>query len=61
MQEINENMDTHVQDKELYFDSPFEEQVYSQLRNLEYFILLWQSNILGIYLWHKINKGTMSS
>ena len=36
VQEINENVDTHVQDKELHFDSPFEEQVYSQLRNLGY-------------------------
>ena len=36
VQEINENVDTSVQDKELHFDSPFEEQVYNQLRNLGY-------------------------
>ncbi|MBS4215012.1 AAA domain-containing protein [Neobacillus rhizophilus] len=36
VQEINENVNTHIQDKELHFDSPFEEQVYKQLRNLGY-------------------------
>lgn len=34
--EINENVNTHIQDKELHFDSPFEGQVYKQLRNLGY-------------------------
>ncbi|WP_244933532.1 hypothetical protein [Neobacillus mesonae] len=34
--EINENINTHIQQKELHFDSPFEEQVYKQLRNLGY-------------------------
>ncbi|PLS09636.1 AAA domain-containing protein [Neobacillus cucumis] len=36
VQEVNENVNTHVQQKELHFDSPFEEQVYQQLRNLGY-------------------------
>ncbi|MEH7333959.1 AAA domain-containing protein [Neobacillus drentensis] len=36
VQEINENVNTHIQDKELHFDSPFEEQVYRQLRNIGY-------------------------
>ncbi|WP_144475468.1 AAA domain-containing protein [Cytobacillus oceanisediminis] len=36
VQEINENVNTHVQEQELHFDSPFEEQVYKQLRNLGY-------------------------
>lgn len=36
VQEINENVNTHVQDQVLHFDSPFEEQVYKQLRNLGY-------------------------
>ena len=36
IQDINENVNTHVQDRELHFDSPFEEQVYTQLRNLGY-------------------------
>ncbi|MGJ7922198.1 AAA domain-containing protein [Neobacillus sp. LXY-4] len=36
VQEINENVNTHVQLQELHFDSPFEEQVYYQLRNLGY-------------------------
>lgn len=36
VQEVNENVNTHVQEKELHFDSPFEEQVYHQLRNLGY-------------------------
>ncbi|MDR7239171.1 AAA domain-containing protein [Neobacillus drentensis] len=35
-QEVNENVNTHVKEKELHFDSPFEEQVYCQLRNLGY-------------------------
>lgn len=34
--EINENVHTHVKDHALHFDSPFEEQVYAQLRNLGY-------------------------
>jgi very-short-patch-repair endonuclease len=34
--EINENVNTHVKSQELHFDSPFEEQVYKQLRNLGY-------------------------
>jgi very-short-patch-repair endonuclease len=34
--EVNENVNTHVQQKELHFDSPFEEQVYQQLSNLGY-------------------------
>ncbi|MEW9053048.1 MAG: AAA domain-containing protein [Neobacillus sp.] len=34
--EVNENVNTHVQQKELHFDSPFESQVYQQLRNLGY-------------------------
>ncbi|MEH7482196.1 AAA domain-containing protein [Neobacillus drentensis] len=36
VQEVNENANTHVQLQELHFDSPFEEQVYQQLRNLGY-------------------------
>ncbi len=36
VQEINENVNTHVQELGLHFDSPFEEQVYKQLRNLGY-------------------------
>ncbi len=36
VQDINENVNTHVQQKELHFESPFEEQVYNQLRNLGY-------------------------
>ena len=36
IQEINENVSTQVQQKDLHFDSPFEEQVYKQLRNLGY-------------------------
>lgn len=36
IQEVNENVSTHVQDLELHFDSPFEEQVYNQLKNLGY-------------------------
>ena len=36
IQEINENVHTHVKDHVLHFDSPFEEQVYEQLRNLGY-------------------------
>ena len=36
IQEINENVNTQVQTKELHFDSPFEEQVYKGLRNLGY-------------------------
>jgi very-short-patch-repair endonuclease len=36
VQEINENLNTHVQEQVLHFDSPFEEQVYKQLRNLGY-------------------------
>ncbi|WP_223593652.1 DUF559 domain-containing protein [Neobacillus bataviensis] len=36
VQEINENVNTHIQDKVLHFDSPFEEQVYRQLRNIGY-------------------------
>ncbi|RDU37108.1 helicase [Neobacillus piezotolerans] len=36
IQEINENVNTHVQKLDLHFDSPFEEQVYKQLRNLGY-------------------------
>ncbi|TSI02648.1 AAA domain-containing protein [Lysinibacillus sp. BW-2-10] len=34
--EINENVNTHVIQQSLHFDSPFEEQVYAQLRNLGY-------------------------
>ncbi|MGM0828986.1 MAG: AAA domain-containing protein [Bacillota bacterium] len=34
--EVNENVNTHVKSQELHFDSPFEEQVYRQLRNLGY-------------------------
>ncbi|WP_102346023.1 AAA domain-containing protein [Bacillus sp. Marseille-P3661] len=36
IQEINENVNTHVREQGLHFDSPFEEQVYKQLRNLDY-------------------------
>ncbi|WP_421383355.1 AAA domain-containing protein [Bacillus salacetis] len=36
IQEINENVNTHVKQQDLHFDSPFEEQVYKQLRNLGY-------------------------
>lgn len=34
--EINENVSIQVKDEALRFDSPFEEQVYKQLRNLGY-------------------------
>lgn len=34
--EINQNVNTQVQTKELHFDSPFEQQVYKGLRNLGY-------------------------
>ncbi len=34
--EINETVNTHVIQQALHFDSPFEEQVYQQLRNLGY-------------------------
>ncbi len=33
---MNENVNTHVKSQDLHFDSPFEEQVYKQLRNLGY-------------------------
>lgn len=36
IQEITESVNTQVQQQELHFDSPFEEQVYRQLRNLGY-------------------------
>jgi superfamily I DNA and/or RNA helicase/very-short-patch-repair endonuclease len=36
VEEINESVNTHIQNNELHFDSPFEEQVYQQLRNLGY-------------------------
>lgn len=36
VQEINDNVSTHVQEQDLHFDSPFEEQVYNQLRNIGY-------------------------
>lgn len=36
VQEINENVNTQVQQNDLHFDSPFEEQVYKQLRNIGY-------------------------
>lgn len=36
IQEINEAVNTHVVQQTLHFDSPFEEQVYQQLRNLGY-------------------------
>ncbi|MFS0658216.1 AAA domain-containing protein [Niallia alba] len=36
VEEINENVSTHVKEQGLHFDSPFEEQVYKQLRNLGY-------------------------
>ncbi|WP_454193266.1 DUF559 domain-containing protein [Paenibacillus sp. Marseille-Q7038] len=36
IQEINEAVNTHVVEQSLHFDSPFEEQVYQQLRNLGY-------------------------
>ncbi|MFZ0444089.1 MAG: AAA domain-containing protein, partial [Bacillus sp. (in: firmicutes)] len=36
VQEINENVNTHVQDSVLHFDSPFEEQVYQALRSIGY-------------------------
>jgi very-short-patch-repair endonuclease len=38
IKEINENVNTHVQEQDLHFDSPFEEQVYNQLRNLGYHV-----------------------
>ncbi|MEM5018413.1 AAA domain-containing protein [Metabacillus indicus] len=34
--EVNEAVSTHVVKQSLHFDSPFEEQVYQQLRNLGY-------------------------
>lgn len=36
IQEINETVNTHVVQQALHFDSPFEEQVYQQLRNIGY-------------------------
>lgn len=36
IQEINETVNTHFVQQALHFDSPFEEQVYQQLRNLGY-------------------------
>ncbi|WP_342045115.1 AAA domain-containing protein [Bacillus sp. OTU530] len=36
IQEIGESVNTQVQQQELHFDSPFEEQVYNQLKNLGY-------------------------
>ncbi|WP_232540571.1 AAA domain-containing protein [Lysinibacillus fusiformis] len=36
IQEINETVNTHIVQQTLHFDSPFEEQVYQQLRNLGY-------------------------
>ncbi|MGE8021522.1 AAA domain-containing protein [Peribacillus frigoritolerans] len=36
IKEINEAVNTHVVQQTLHFDSPFEEQVYQQLRNLGY-------------------------
>lgn len=36
IQEINEAVSTHAVQQTLHFDSPFEEQVYRQLRNLGY-------------------------
>ncbi|MFY4776155.1 AAA domain-containing protein [Metabacillus sp. RGM 3146] len=36
VQEVNEAVNTHVVQQDLHFDSPFEEQVYQQLRNLGY-------------------------
>lgn len=36
IQDINETLNTHVVEQTLHFDSPFEEQVYQQLRNLGY-------------------------
>jgi len=36
IQEIGENVHTHVKEHDLHFDSPFEEQVYKQLRDLGY-------------------------
>ncbi|MBM4764854.1 AAA domain-containing protein [Bacillus sp. B15-48] len=36
VQEINENVNTQVQIKDLHFDSPFEEQVYKGLRDMGY-------------------------
>ncbi|MFC4025584.1 AAA domain-containing protein [Oceanobacillus longus] len=36
IQEINETVNTHVEQQSLHFDSPFEEQVYQQLRNIGY-------------------------
>lgn len=38
IQELNETVNTHVKPQELHFDSPFEEQVYKQLRNLGYVV-----------------------
>jgi very-short-patch-repair endonuclease len=37
--EVNENISTHVKSQELHFDSPFEEQVYKQLKNLGYEVI----------------------
>lgn len=37
--EINEAVNTHVERQTLQFDSPFEEQVYQQLRNIGYEII----------------------
>jgi hypothetical protein len=38
VQEVNENVNTHVQEKELHFDSPFEEQVQIVEENHSYLI-----------------------
>ena len=36
IQEINENVHTQIQEQIVHFDSPFEEQVYKQLKNIGY-------------------------
>jgi hypothetical protein len=38
VQEVNENVNTHIQEKELHFDSPFEEQVQIVEENHSYLI-----------------------
>jgi very-short-patch-repair endonuclease/DNA polymerase III delta prime subunit len=36
IREVNEEVHTHVKSNEVYFESPFEEQVYQQLKSLGY-------------------------
>ena len=67
IQEINETVNTHFVQQALHFDSPFEEQVYQQLRNLGYEIstqvgmsgyridmAVVHQTIIQIYTWYRM-------